>query len=450
MKDKKIAIEVKNISKCYRIGVKEKVHDTFGRTLLDFIRSPLKNFQKYRSLYKFDDIHSNSSDLIWALKDMSFEVEKGEVLGIIGRNGAGKSTLLKVLSRITTPTTGRIEIYGRVSSLLEVGTGFNPELTGRENVYLNGTILGMKKKEIDSKFDEIVDFSGVEKFIYTPVKRYSSGMRVRLAFAVAAYLEPEILIIDEVLAVGDVEFQKKCLGKMEDIAKKGRTVLFVSHNMAAVENLCDRIILMDSGKVGYQGNTSEVINYYLKTVLPSTIANDPLYERKNRSGDGKIRLTSFHIEDAEGNKLTALRTGIEAFFVFGFQCRDGENPKNVDIGFGINSSNNQRLFVLYCSYVGQNFESVPSSGFFRCCISRFALTPGTYRVSARVLVEGQEADYPEGGVGYIDVEPGDFYGTGHKGIGPSVSFLVSGKWDMKDHISTEYLCGKQSCCQKEL
>ena len=248
MTSKDIAIKVENISKLYRIGMKDEMNDSFGGAIFSFFKSPVKNYLKYRSLYRFDDIKSSDnsnqdnhpSDIIWALRDISFEVKKGEVVGIIGRNGAGKSTLLKVLTKITAPTSGRAEIHGRVSSLLEVGTGFHQELTGRENVFLNGTILGMKKKEVDEKFDEIVAFSDVEKFIDTPVKRYSSGMKVRLAFSVAAHLEPEILLVDEVLAVGDMRFQKKCLNKMEDVGKEGRTVLFVSHNMPAVTRLCNK------------------------------------------------------------------------------------------------------------------------------------------------------------------------------------------------------------------
>ncbi len=271
MSSKDIAIKVENISKIYRIGVKENMHDSFARTMFDFIRSPLRNYRKYRSLYKFDDVNpedgqnpnANFSDIVWALKNVSFEVQRGKPLGIIGRNGAGKSTLLKILCRITDPTSGRSEIRGRVSSLLEVGTGFHPELTGRENVYLNGTILGMTKKEVDFKFDEIVDFSGVERFIDTPVKRYSSGMKVRLAFSVAAHLEPEILIIDEVLAVGDAAFQKKCLNKMEDVGQHGRTILFVSHNMSAITQLCERALWLDEGQYKLIGLSSEVVSSYL-------------------------------------------------------------------------------------------------------------------------------------------------------------------------------------------
>ncbi|MEM9830568.1 MAG: polysaccharide ABC transporter ATP-binding protein [Bacteroidota bacterium] len=244
-----VAISVENISKRYLIG------DTSSGSL----REVLTGF--------FSNQGSQKTEEFWALKDISFEVKRGEAIGIIGKNGAGKSTLLKVLSRITEPTTGRIEIDGRVSSLLEVGTGFHPELTGRENVFLNGTILGMSRDEIKAKFDEIVDFSGVEKFLDTPVKRYSSGMKVRLAFAVAAHLEPEILIVDEVLAVGDAEFQSKCLGKMRDVAGEGRTILFVSHNMGAVKSLCQRGIFLQQGKVAKTGTASEAVDYYLENAV---------------------------------------------------------------------------------------------------------------------------------------------------------------------------------------
>jgi lipopolysaccharide transport system ATP-binding protein len=266
-------VVAEGLSKVYRIGLKEQAHDTLARAAIDFIRSPLMNYRKYRSLYQFDDVTVDESsgstappaDIIWALRDASFKIKQGEVVGFIGRNGAGKSTLLKILTKITPPTKGRVEISGRVSSLLEVGTGFHQELTGRENIYLNGTILGMSKREVERKFDEIVDFSGVERFIDTPVKRYSSGMAVRLAFAVAAHLEPEILIVDEVLAVGDAAFQKKCISKMQDVHKQGRTVLFVSHNMAAVNMLCSRAIHLEGGRIVNDGPTHDVVSAYLSS-----------------------------------------------------------------------------------------------------------------------------------------------------------------------------------------
>lgn len=247
-------IEIKSLSKKYTITHKE-TYLTLRDSIVNCFKSPFGVFKKKRTGFSKEDF--------WALKDVSFDVNPGEVVGVIGRNGAGKTTLLKILSRITYPTEGEIHLRGRVGSLLEVGTGFHPELTGRENIYFNGSILGMRKKEIDKKFNEIVDFSGVEKFIDTPVKRFSSGMQVRLAFSVAAYLEPEILLVDEVLAVGDAEFQKKCLGKMKDVSKGGRTILFVSHNMSAIRNLCSRVIMLEGGMVSMDSDPETTVSRYL-------------------------------------------------------------------------------------------------------------------------------------------------------------------------------------------
>jgi lipopolysaccharide transport system ATP-binding protein len=292
-------ISVENISKRYRIGSKEQMSDTLVGTIASIFKAPLRNFRRLRSLSKFRD-QDASDDILWALKDISFDVEEGEVLGIIGRNGAGKSTLLKILSRITEPTSGRIDIVGRVSSLLEVGTGFHPELTGRENVYLNGTILGMKKKEIDRKFDQIVDFSGVERFIDTPIKRYSTGMKVRLAFSVSAHLDPDVMIIDEVLAVGDAEFQKKCMGKMSDTAKSGRTVLFVSHNMPSITGLCHRVILIENGMITKEGDPKEVVSHYLghdEAIRPYK----EWTEINEAPGNEIVKLRSARVRDKKGN-----------------------------------------------------------------------------------------------------------------------------------------------------
>jgi lipopolysaccharide transport system ATP-binding protein len=244
-------IEINNLSKKYRLGNRQPYY-SFRDTLADLLRNPLKNIKQNQ---------------FWALKEVSFKVEKGEILGIIGKNGAGKTTLLKLLSRITPPTLGEIILRGRIASLLEVGTGFHPELTGRENIFLNGAILGMKRKEIKSKFAQIVEFAEIEKFIDTPVKHYSSGMYTRLAFSVAAHLEPEILLIDEVLAVGDAQFQKKCLGKIGDVSKSGRTVLFVSHNLYAIRQLCTRCLLLDHGKIVSQGKTAKVLEFYLTKIV---------------------------------------------------------------------------------------------------------------------------------------------------------------------------------------
>jgi lipopolysaccharide transport system ATP-binding protein len=256
-----IAIRVENLGKQYRIGAQQERYKTLRESLVGAVTGPLRRL-RHPQFARF--ARNPQSEIIWALKDVSFEVKPGEVVGIIGRNGAGKSTLLKILSRITEPSEGRVELRGRVGSLLEVGTGFHQELTGRENIYLNGAILGMKRAEIERKFDEIVAFAEIDKFIDTPVKRYSSGMYVRLAFAVAAYLEPEILLVDEVLAVGDAAFQKKCLGKMGDVAKQGRTVLFVSHNMAAVQRLCGKCLVLESGRVVENSQTNQAVAMYLQ------------------------------------------------------------------------------------------------------------------------------------------------------------------------------------------
>ncbi len=293
-------IEVSGLSKQYRIGQKSP-YKTLRETIMNIITSPAKLFNKNRS---------GENNTIWALKDVSFDVQQGEVLGIIGRNGAGKTTLLKILSRVTEPTDGEVKIRGRVGSLLEVGTGFHPELTGRENIFLNGAILGMRKEEIKKKFDEIVAFSEVEKFLDTPMKRYSSGMYVRLAFAVAAHLEPEILLVDEVLAVGDAAFQKKCLGKMGDVAREGRTILFVSHNLQAIRSLCPRSIFLNNGEVISDATTEKSLSHYSQflrglQIDEKTAINNELLRR----GGGNIRITNISIQDVNGNACYSFDMG---------------------------------------------------------------------------------------------------------------------------------------------
>lgn len=293
------AIQVRNLSKRYRIGLREQVHDTLGGTIAALAWRPIYNLRRLRGLSVFSENGSDADSIIWALKDVSFDVNRGESIGIIGRNGAGKSTLLKILSRITSPTGGRAIVTGRVSSLLEVGTGFHPELTGRENVYLNGAVLGMTRKEIQRKFDAIVDFSGVETFIDTPVKRYSTGMRLRLAFAVAAHLEPEILIVDEVLAVGDLAFQKKCLGKMGEVTKEGRTVLCVSHNMPTITRLCQRAILLDEGRLVKDGPSHEVVHAYLDNGS-GTPAEREWPDLQTAPGGEIVRLRAVRVRGEDG------------------------------------------------------------------------------------------------------------------------------------------------------
>jgi len=289
------AIVVENISKKFELGALKR--DTMLRErLINLLRSPFKS-------------RSRPENILWALRDVSFSVARGEVVGIIGRNGAGKSTLLKVLSKITYPTSGRMKVNGRVASLLEVGTGFHEELTGRENVYLNGSILGMKKREVDSKLDSIVTFAGVERFVDTPIKRYSTGMRLRLGFAVAAHLDPDLLIVDEVLAVGDASFQRKCLNTMEELQSGGRTVLFVSHNMAAVENLCSRCIWIDAGKVQMDGSPREVISAYMQKFGGSTSKTADFRSIEHRRGSGEIRYTGIEFLSPSGEPVPAIRSG---------------------------------------------------------------------------------------------------------------------------------------------
>lgn len=294
-------IKVHKLGKKYRIGAKINPEglDNFRDVILNTVKAPFRNLKRLRKLTYFEDGgDGEASDIIWALKDVSFEVNKGEVVGIIGRNGSGKSTLLKILSRITEPTKGCAELRGRVASLLEVGTGFHRELTGRENIYLNGSILGMKKWEINKKFDEIVAFSEIEKFIDTPVKHYSSGMYVRLAFAVAAHLNPEILLVDEVLAVGDTAFQKKCLGKMGDIAKAGRTVLFVSHSMDSVLRLCTKAILLNNGQIQYADKAEKVVSFYLQGQVSSLPMKQ--WDLSKAPGNEIVRLLEVFAHDEEG------------------------------------------------------------------------------------------------------------------------------------------------------
>jgi lipopolysaccharide transport system ATP-binding protein len=286
-----IAIRVENLSKLYRIGGLQPRYKTLRDTMAGLAVAPI---QRLRRLGQ----PAPSEQTLWALKDVSFEVKHGEVLGIVGRNGSGKTTLLKVLSRITEPTEGQAEIHGRVGSLLEVGTGFHPELTGRENIYLSGAILGMKRAEIDKKFDEIVQFAEIERFLDTPAKRYSSGMYVRLAFAVAAHLEPEILLVDEVLAVGDAAFQKKCLGKMSDVAKEGRTVLFVSHNMRAVQSLCGRAFQLEAGRVLSCGDPQSVIAQYLSAM--SEVTSEAIWPEETAPGNSELRLTAIRVLTEDG------------------------------------------------------------------------------------------------------------------------------------------------------
>jgi lipopolysaccharide transport system ATP-binding protein len=351
----------------------------------------------------------NLSDVFWALKDVSFDVRQGEVVGIIGRNGAGKSTLLKILSRITEPTNGEADVYGRVGSLLEVGTGFHPELSGRENIYLNGAILGMKRREIDGRFDEIVEFAEIERFIDTAVKHYSSGMYLRLAFAVAAHLEPEILVVDEVLAVGDAAFQRKCLGKMKDVARGNRTVLFVSHNMAAIENLCERTILIEGGTIAADGPSREVIERYIGSLVQDS--DQPLLERTDRRGLGRITVTDIEFRDENGRRLESAVTGQRVLIRVHYRNWDDVQLRNGKITLLV-KRNEQTYFILSSALCREEPLELARSGHVDFCIPELPLVQGLYYLGI-VIQTGPDYQDAVDCACTLPVQDGDFFGTGH-------------------------------------
>ena len=376
-----VAIKVEGLGKQYRLG--EIGTGTISHDLNRWWAQLRGKEDPFAKIGEANDRSSKgNSDYVWSLRDLDFEVKQGEVLGIIGRNGAGKSTLLKILSKVTAPTTGRVKVKGRIASLLEVGTGFHPELTGRENVFLNGAILGMTKTEIRSKFDEIVDFSGVERYIDTPVKRYSSGMYVRLAFAVAAFLEPEILIVDEVLAVGDAEFQKKCLGRMKDVSiNDGRTVLFVSHNMAAVSQLCNKGLFMNFGTLKSAGDIQFVLNDYMN----HTVSSDTIINPENsiaRSGTRACYFTYIKIHNRDGKQVRDFSIGNDICFTFGLNFDKVNGATKVGIQLktsdGVNLSN---MLNVDSEFMITNF-----SGFHEYTVSLkdVRLYPDTYYLSFAV------------------------------------------------------------------
>lgn len=352
----------------------------------------------------------SATEDFWALQDVSFDVHEGDVLGIIGRNGAGKSTLLKILSRITEPSAGRVVLRGRAASLLEVGTGFHPELTGRDNILLNGAILGMKRAEILRKFDEIVAFAGTEQFLDTPVKRYSSGMYVRLAFAVAAHLEPEILIVDEVLAVGDSEFQQKCLGKMGEVARSGRTVLFVSHQLAMVDNLCRTGLFLEKGRVRMLGPARDVIAAYAHRSSHRGV--EVFTDRPNRRGNGAIRFEQARILTAGGRPVDAFTCGGDFIFELQISNPSGAALRSVHVSLGVDNALGQRVTSWSSTLAGGDFTVAASKTFVvRVMLPRIALLPGDYTYNLFARVNGDIADWIPPAGSFV-VEPGDFFGTG--------------------------------------
>ncbi|MGA2913327.1 MAG: ABC transporter ATP-binding protein [Methanoregula sp.] len=360
-----IAIRVRGLGKKYTIGGPQERYQTFRDAIVNSMKAPLRRLTQKGA--------DQSTNEFWALKDVSFDVKKGEIIGIIGRNGAGKSTILKILSRITTPTEGEVDIYGRVGSLLEVGTGFHSELTGRENIFLSGSILGMRKREIEQKFDEIVKFSEIEKFIDTPVKRYSSGMYVRLAFAVAAHLETEILLVDEVLAVGDATFQKKCLGKMGDVTKEGRTVLFVSHNMEAIKSLCPRIILLDNGHLIQNDRVSKVIKIYLQMMGLQINELNEFYRVTNANLIWKGIKNRRELEEITPNE--------DLIFILEFETKN-EDFDNLYIDCAIFNEKGENAIHIKSEYVNKCFEIQKNSKFgFKITIRSPKLSPGQYHMT---------------------------------------------------------------------
>lgn len=367
-----------------------------------------------------------------ALRDVSFEVRQGEVLGIIGRNGAGKSTLLKILSEVTSPTKGSVKIKGRVASLLEVGTGFHPELTGRENVYLNGAILGMKKKEINRKFDEIVAFAEVERFIDTPVKRYSSGMYVRLAFAVAAHLDPEILIIDEVLAVGDAQFQKKCLGKMGEVSKAGRTVLFVSHNMAAVENLCNRGIVLEQGMIIANSGIGSAIVSYLGLFPKDRQKN---LNFKERQGQGNLRISNVEIRSGQNEANVPIAAGSDLNIEISYKAVSMvRNPRVI---IGIYDPMNVGIARFDTAITEDLHRSLSKSGTITCSAATINIVPGHYYINISFLSDGVVEDYIINVVSF-DIIDSNFFRTGKGfdyGDNKLVKVLLKHTWSFSDHTS---------------
>lgn len=409
----KTAIQVRDLGKQYRIGALDR-NETFREAIVRSLRSP------------FSGNRRSTNERIWALQDVCFEAAQGDVIGIIGRNGAGKSTLLKLLSRITEPTVGRVELHGRIGSLLEVGTGFHPELSGRENVYLNGAILGMKRAEVTRKFDEIVSFAEVERFVDTPVKRYSSGMYLRLAFAVAAFLECEILLVDEVLAVGDSNFQKKCLGRMRDVSATGRTVLFVSHNMAAIESLCRRCLYFSGGRLQADGSTTDIVRSYMATENAAAAATRRLEGHSGRQSWCKKVMRSVTLLDEGGNSVSSIRMGGTLGISVEFASSRGAiRPV---LGVTIKNSYGMPIFGINNRIVkGYSFPDPLSESEITCHFRDLPLMPGSYSVDLYLGDEYQDYDAIYDAI-LFDVVPADVFGTGQLPGGECGSVFWPASW----------------------
>ncbi len=418
------AIEFNHIGKQYRLG-------TIGTGTIshDLNRWWARVRGKEDPFLKVGEVNDRtkkaSSDFVWALRDIDFKVEQGDVLGIIGKNGAGKSTLLKVLSRVTSPTTGTIRARGRIASLLEVGTGFHPEMTGRENIYMNGSIMGMTKAEITRKLDEIVDFAGVEKYIDTPVKRYSSGMTVRLGFAIAAHLDPEILVVDEVLAVGDAEFQKKAIGKMQDISHgSGRTVLFVSHNMAAVRNLCRTGIVLKNGQVTFMGTSSDSVDFYMQASEDDTNYVSLIDIPREGRCNGKVRFVDISFLDDAGRPVVP---HCGQYLRIRLKLEVNEDVKNCLVGLGIRDNMGTPLMSFPTEMTTANPSFKKGQHVMDLTIPRLPLTGGNYRISLSAGLDGEFADFILNKI-KMEVYDDDFFGMGR-----TIAQHLRGKVVLCDH-----------------
>ncbi|MDB6156013.1 MAG: ABC-type polysaccharide/polyol phosphate transport system, ATPase component [Chthoniobacteraceae bacterium] len=420
-------LKVENVSKRYQLG------EINRRMLYEELQSRWARWRGKpdpNAPVTGDALDANDKDHLWAVRNVSFDVQHGDVLGVIGHNGSGKSTLLKILSQITAPTSGRVLIKGKVASLLEVGTGFHLELTGRDNVFLNGTFLGMTHREVARQFDEIVAFSGVEDFIDTPVKRYSSGMRVRLAFAVAAHLEAQILIIDEVLAVGDAAFQQKCIGKMSEVAQGGRTVLFVSHNAAAVENLCTRGVVMNKGELVFSGTQTEAIAYYSAS---TAIKTKCLRDRDDRSGSGEVRIVAMELRDPSGRLRHNANAGDDIDLWLYFENSGKRAFPRLNVKLNVTTHLGAPVFTQSNLLAGESFRELPSKGAFVCRIPRLPLPAAVYRISYIVNSEyrrGEKIDAISNAL-ELPVENGKFFPSGEVPAIQAGVCLVPAEWRME-------------------
>jgi len=424
MMEDDVILKVENLSKQYRLGLVGT--GTISHDLNRFLARIRGKEDPYLKIGESNDRSTKgTSEYVWALKDINFEVKRGEVLGIIGKNGAGKSTLLKILSKVTGPSTGAIKSKGRIASLLEVGTGFHPEMTGKENIFLNGAILGMTKKEIASKLDEIIEFSGCERYVDTPVKRYSSGMKVRLAFAVAAFLEPDILVVDEVLAVGDAEFQKKAIGKMQDISSQGgRTVLFVSHDMVAVQSLCSRLIVLENGGISFDGSVVEGVDYYMYSSLESDVNQSETYFEitKNR------QVSYIKLKNSSSIASTNFFMGNSIHFQIGI--KNNKESKDVRLALLIYSSKGEKIAVVGSMESSKNIFNVKNNDFsFNLEIMKLNLMPGRYFITTLLAFDSKIIEKKEECISFIIIEK-DVYGTGKIPKGNYIVFFNS-KWDLK-------------------